>query len=143
MFTLSRRLDHLYRSCRDRDSRCNVVSRHRCSTQVCSTNFGSLQWYVKQIGSALTFLCCHVFCCRVNCYLAEIRIVSKWDGGQIQTKKTTAEGSVTNYDSPVTIVSYYVKNENLFHAQNYMNISISIERLFLTNVRSIQLINYK
>ena len=86
VFTLARRLNHLY-PCRDHDRRCNV-SRHMCSTFFCSTNFGSLQWYVKQIGSALTFICCHLLCCRIKCYLAENKSVSKWDGGQIQTTKT-------------------------------------------------------
>ena len=100
MFTSSRRFNHLYiRSCRDHsDSRCNVVSRHRCNgTRVlcCSTNFGSLQWYVKQIGSALTLIYCHLFSCRqqrVKCFLANNTILSKWDGGQIQTKTRTAQG---------------------------------------------------
>ena len=97
MFTLSRRFNHLCsRSCRDHgSSRCNVVSRHRCNTRVlcCSTNFGSLHWYVKQIGSALTFIYCHLFCClRVKCFLASNTIVSRWDGGQIQTTTRTAQG---------------------------------------------------
>ena len=91
MFTSSHRFyNHLY-TCHDRDVKSNVF-RHQCTTQSCSTNFGSLQCDVKQIGSALTFICCHLFCSPINCFLAKNSCVSKWGGGQIQTRKTTRKG---------------------------------------------------